>query len=473
MAALTDPNYFADFARTLARSGTGAIHAGEIGRDLSVPTRDGALPLLYADYTATGRALRQVEEAVMTDVLPWYANSHSRQSLCGRMMNAGRAAARAYVAEQIGAGADCAVIFTGSGATAGINRLVHLFGLPAAVAAGRPVRVILGPWEHHSNILPWRESGAEVIALPEARTGGPCAETLDRVLADTPAGTLAVVALSAGSNVTGELADVPVLTAIARRYDARMVWDFAACAPYVPVDMTPGGQPIDAIVLSPHKFPGGPGASGVLCLRRSSVAATRPTFPGGGSVSFVSPWAHVYSADLCEREEAGTPNVIGDLRAAYAFAVKSAIGAELLSHRLAALVRQAEEALDGIPGLTPLGRRSGPRLPILSFLVHAPDGAPVSSGHAVRVLSDQFGIQARSGWACAGPFAHHLLDIGAPESRAIAERIAAGDDTARTGFVRLNLSALMTDAEVDRILAALRALPAACAAGADSSRKVA
>ena len=202
MAALTDPNYFADFARTLARSGTGAIHAGEIGRDLSVPTRDGALPLLYADYTATGRALRQVEEAVMTDVLPWYANSHSRQSLCGRMMNAGRAAARAYVAEQIGAGADCAVIFTGSGATAGINRLVHLFGLPAAVAAGRPVRVILGPWEHHSNILPWRESGAEVIALPEARTGGPCAETLDRVLADTPAGTLAVV-LVAGLQAAG------------------------------------------------------------------------------------------------------------------------------------------------------------------------------------------------------------------------------------------------------------------------------
>ncbi|GGE27767.1 aminotransferase class V [Primorskyibacter flagellatus] len=472
MTTLTDPNYFADFARALARSGPGAIHAGEIGRDLRVATRDGAMPMLYADYTATGRALRQVEEAVMTDVLPWYANSHSRQSLCGRMMNAGRAAARAYVAEQIGAGTDCAVIFTGSGATAGINRLVHLFGLPEAVAAGRPVRVILGPWEHHSNILPWRESGAEVIALPEARTGGPCAETLDRLLSGTPAGALAVVALSAGSNVTGELADVPALTAIARRHDARTVWDYAACAPYVPVDMTPGGHPVDAIVLSPHKFVGGPGASGVLCLRRSSVAVTRPTFPGGGSVSFVSPWAHVYSTDLCEREEAGTPNVIGDLRAAYAFAVKSAIGADLPSHRLPALVRQAEEALDDIPGLTPLGRRSGPRLPILSFLVHAPDGAPVSSGHAVRVLSDQFGIQARSGWACAGPFAHRLLDIDAPESHAIAERIAAGDDTARPGFVRLNLSALMTDAEVDRILAALRALPA-CAAGTGSSRQVA
>lgn len=429
-----------------------ALAEGLIGNHAMVPGPFGPKPMVYADYVASGRALMQVEQFVLDHVLPYYANSHTEASYCGGYITRLRRDARAVVARVCGATNEHAVIFAGAGATAGINRLVNLLGVTAAIAAGRAVRVILGPYEHHSNILPWRECGAEHIVLPEGAQGGPDREALASALRVAP-GTLVICAFSAASNVTGIVADVATITRQVKQAGAKMVWDYAGGAPYLPVRMTPAADAdIDALVFSPHKFLGGPGASGVLIVRRDAVSCSKPTWPGGGTVKFVSPSGQDYSDSLESREEAGTPNVIGDIRVALALLVKEAIGNAYFKARQAALVQRALTRWKNVPNLELLGSLNAERLPIFSFRVRHADGGLVHQQLVTRLLSDRFGIQARGGCACAGPYVHELLDIDAEQSARIREAILSGREIEKPGFTRLNLSILLNDANVDYIL---------------------
>jgi selenocysteine lyase/cysteine desulfurase len=435
------------------------LRDGLIGEGRMIDGPFGPKPLLYADYVASGRALRQVEGFVMDEVLPYYANSHTEASYCGGAMTRLRREARATIARLVGADADCAVIFTGSGATAGINRLVSLFGVAEAVRRGEAPLVLVGPYEHHSNILPWRESGAEVIEIAEAAAGGPDLAQLEAVLAETGDRTLRIGTFSAASNVTGILTDSDAVTAILKRHGALAVWDYAGGGPYLPMDMAPGaGLEKDAIVLSPHKFVGGPGASGILVVRKSAVARTAPSWPGGGTVSFVSPWGHDYVKDLAAREEAGTPNVVGDIRAALAFLVKEAVGQDFLDRRQAELNARALAVWRQNPRLKLLGVDKGARLPIFSMRVLDGEGGFVHHQLFTRMLSDCFGVQARGGCACAGPYAHHLLGIDQPASDAIRASLGAGQEIEKPGWVRLNFSFLMEDAKADFLIQAVDAL---------------
>lgn len=412
----------------------------------------GRKDLVYADYVASGRALGQIERFILDEVLPYYANSHTEASYCGGFMTRLRREARALIAGFCGAGPEHAVIFTGAGATSGINRLVKLFGVADAIAAGKTVRVIIGPYEHHSNILPWRESGAEIVEIPEAASGGPDMSRLDEALADRSP-DLTICSLSAASNITGIISDVAGITARVKASGARMIWDYAGAAPYLPIEMTPApGAEIDAIVASPHKFIGGPGASGVMILRRDEVATSKPSWPGGGTVKFVSPASHDYSDSLEAREEAGTPNVVGDIRAALAFIVKHAIGREAMERRNGELTRQAFAAWNDIPQLELLGLQQPKRLPIFAFRVRNRQGGYVHQQLVTRMLSDRFGIQARGGCACAGPYVHRLLSIDAEQSEALRQAILAGDEIRKPGFIRLNFSVLLTQAKVQFIL---------------------
>jgi selenocysteine lyase/cysteine desulfurase len=430
-----------------------------IGKDATVEGPYGPKPLIYADYVASGRALMQVERFVLDKVLPYYANSHTEASYCGGFMTRLRRDARAAIGRCCGASAEHAVIFTGSGATSGINRLVALFGV------GPGTLVIIGPYEHHSNILPWRESGADVVEIAEAATGGPDLAELARVLAEEGQGRRIVCAFSAASNVTGIVTDIVDATRMAKAAGALMIWDYAGGGPYLPIAMTPAaGVAIDAIVVSPHKFIGGPGASGVLIVRRDAVVSQRPTWPGGGTVRFVSPDAHDYSENLEAREEAGTPNVVGDIRAALAFLVKDAIGVGRMAQRNRELTSRAIAAWAGVEQLELLGLLDAARLPIFSFRVRDGKGGYVHQQLVTRMLSDRFGIQARGGCACAGPYVHRLLGIGAAESQSLREAILAGDEIAKPGFTRLNFSVLLPDDKVEIILESVVRLAAQAAA---------
>ncbi|MBD9419497.1 aminotransferase class V-fold PLP-dependent enzyme [Achromobacter sp. ACM04] len=437
-----------------------ALAEGLIGKDAVVEGPYGIKPLVYADYVASGRALMQVERFILEQVLPYYANSHTEASYCGGFITRLRREARAAIARCCGASDEHAVIFAGSGATAGINRLVHLFGVREAIAAGRKVRIIIGPYEHHSNILPWRECGAEVVELAESPEGGPELAQLDAAL-QAGKGALVVCALSAASNVTGIVADVAAVTRRVKAAGAKMLWDYAGGAPYLPIRMTPAADAaIDAIVFSPHKFIGGPGASGVLIVRRDAVLDTKPTWPGGGTVRFVSPAGHDYSGSLEAREEAGTPNVVGDIRAALVLLVKEALGADFMRQRNQHFVERALARWQGIAQLELLGSLTAARLPIFSFRVRNGRGGFVHQQLVTRMLSDRFGIQARGGCACAGPYVHRLLDIDAEESQQMRQAILDGREMEKPGFIRLNFSVLLPDEKADFILDSVLALAA-------------
>ena len=432
---------------------------GLIGKDAAIEGPFGSRPLLYADYVASGRSLLQVEQFVMDHVLPYYANSHTEASYCGGFMTRMRREARSLIGDLCGADDRYAVIFSGSGATSGLNRLVSLLGVSAAIRSGKRARVIMGPYEHHSNILPWRESGAEVVELPEGANGGPDPVALDRALSEIAGIECVVCTFSAASNVTGIIADVPSLTRKVKAAGARMVWDYAGAAPYMPIDMAPEpGAEIDAVVVSPHKFIGGPGASGVLIVRRDAVVAAKPSWTGGGTVKFVSATQHDYSEKVEVREEAGTPNVVGDIRAALAFLVKDAIGADYMQKRNDELARRAIAAWRDCPSIELLGSLTAKRLPIFSFRIRNGKGGYVHQQLVTRMLSDRFGIQARGGCACAGPYALRLLDIDEVESERMRQAILAGDEMMKPGFTRLNFSVLLSEDKVQLLLDAVVAL---------------
>ena len=266
MQAAFQAGPLAQFAAALAGDDRIArLRDGVIGEGVEIPGPLGPRKLVYADYVASGRALRQIETFVMDHLLPYYANSHTEASFCGARMTQMRQEARATIARICGADARFATVFAGAGATAGLNRIVSLLGVREAVAAGRRAVVLIGPYEHHSNILPWRESGAEVIEIAEAATGGPDLAKLAAALAAAGPEALKIGAFSAASNVTGIVTDADAVTRLLKRHGALAVWDYAGGGPYLPIDIRAGTDAEkDAVVVSTHKFIGGPGASGVM-----------------------------------------------------------------------------------------------------------------------------------------------------------------------------------------------------------------
>lgn len=435
------------------------LQAGHIGKGLTLDGPYGPQPLVYADYVASGRALVQVEDFIRDHVLPFYANSHTEASFCGAHSTRLREAARAEIARIIGAGDGYSVVFTGSGATAGLNRIVGLLDIAGVVAQGGRAVVLVGPYEHHSNLLPWRESGAEVIEIPEAPAGGPDMAVMEQVLLGAIGADVLVGAFSAVSNVTGIRTDTDAVTACLKRHGALAIWDFAGGAPYVDMAINADSAAAkDAIVFSPHKFPGGPGASGVMVVRDAIARRTTPTQPGGGTVSFVSPWDHRFSTKLSAREEGGTPNVVGDIRAALVLLIKEALGQDWLDARHADLRDRGLAAWRDHPRLELLGHLDAAAVPIFSFRVRDDHGGLIHHQFFTRLLSDRFGVQARGGCACAGSYAHRLLGLDQAASEALFARLSAGAETEKPGWVRLNLSALHSEDEVAAILSAVATL---------------
>lgn len=424
------------------------LRAGLIGEGIEFSTPFGVKKLVYADYTASGRALRQIETFVLEHVLPFYANSHTEASHCGAYMTAMREEARNIIEQALNVGENCTVIFSGSGATAAINRAVALSGVSGLAMdndSEKPV-VFIGPYEHHSNILPWRESGAEIVEIEEDTSGGPDLDHLERELIARSDRKLLIGSFSAASNVSGVLTNVNAVTKLLKQYGALSFWDYAGGGPYIPMDMNPeNGNGLDAIFLSPHKFPGGPGASGILVIRNSVIKTNKPTWPGGGSVAYVSSWGHDYLDSIAEREESGTPNIIGDIRAALVFLVKDSIGQDYIEKREKELREMAFSVWGKNSNIKILASEKRERIPIFSFLVGNGNGDFVNHYAFTKLLSDFSGIQARGGCACAGPYGHRLLNVNKAQSEAIRKSLLNGDKVEKPGWIRLNLSYLMDD----------------------------
>jgi selenocysteine lyase/cysteine desulfurase len=441
------------------------LRTQEIGRATRIETPLGRRLICYADLTATGRHLRAVEDWVRR-LRPFYANTHTEISSTGRIMTGLRESARRLVHRAVHAADDDEVLFVGSGATAAVNKLVGLLGLrisePLERAHGlsraipledRPV-VFVGPYEHHSNELPWLESVADVIEIGLGDDGGIDLEDLRRRLAEHAGRRLRIGSFSAASNVTGVLSDVPAIARLLHRAGALAFFDYAAAAPYVPIDMHPADPDarIDALFLSPHKFLGGPEASGVLVANRGLFRTRTPERPGGGTVDYVAgPHREDvdYVARLSEREEGGTPAILGDIRAGLAFLVKAMVDSRAVLEHEVALAARAASRLGRHPRIRVLGP-ARPRLAILPIEIEGMHHDLVST-----LLDHLFGIQNRAGCSCAGPYGHRLLGIEPDRSARFRGLVQRGILGIKPGWVRISLPWYASERDLEFILGAV------------------
>jgi selenocysteine lyase/cysteine desulfurase len=423
------------------------IRGAVIGGDAVLDGPFGPRRMVYADATASGRSLGFVEDYIRDSVLPSYGNTHTEASATGRRTTALRDEARRAIHRAVNGGKGDVVLFCGSGATGAIDKLIRLLALSAA---DRPV-VFIGPYEHHSNELPWRESVADVITIRDDADGRIDLDHLEYELHRHADRRVKIGSFSAASNVTGVISDVDEIAITLHRHGARSCWDYAAAGPYLPIDMNvaldrPDGELAykDAVFVSPHKFVGGPGTPGVLVVKRSLLRNAVPSVPGGGTVLFVTPSRHAYHPDPEIREEGGTPAIVESIRAGIAFTLKDAVGSDEIRRREHDFARRALDAWGANPNLEILGSTELERLAIVSFAVRH-SGRHLHANFVVAVLSDLFGIQARSGCFCAGPYLHRMYAIDDTWSARMEAEVARGNAGAKLAFTRISFNYFISE----------------------------
>lgn len=456
-----------------------------IGADATIQTPFGERLMMYADYTASGRCLCFVEN-YLRQLQRIYANSHTEDDLSGRSMTQLLHQAEASIKRSVNAGESGHIINVGAGATGAIDKLQQIIGvsLPPVtrknllgllgkalgqgesdkfsnyLKANQPV-VFVGPYEHHSNEVSWRENLATVVPVQLAADGGIDLDHLEALLQDPQyQNRKRIGSFSAASNVTGIKTAVHEIAALLHRYDAIACFDYAASAPYVQIDMNPpadayqGDASLDAIFISPHKFLGGPGSTGVLVFNeRLYHRELPPTVSAGGTVDYVGPVSQDFIANIEDREKPGTPGVLQVLKAAMVFEVKDNIGADRIEAREHELLQRVFARWLSNPDIEILGNQDpARRVGIISFNIKANDEHYLHPKFVTTLLNDLFGIQSRAGCSCAGPYGHRLLGIDDQTSEQYRDCVGDGYSGVKPGWCRVSMHYVMDDLEVEYLL---------------------
>ncbi|KAG4399025.1 hypothetical protein GLYMA_08G156300v4 [Glycine max] len=457
-----------------------------IGNEAEFDSPFGKRKVVYADHTASGRSLHYNENFIIKHLLPFYGNTHTCDSYVGSRTTKMVHEASEYIKKCLGGGEDDALILCGSGTTAAIKRLQEVMGIAVpSVLRERVLKslsteerwvVFVGPHEHHSNLLSWRQSLAMVVEIGLDDKGLLDMDALKLQLEaykDTNRPMLG--SFSACSNVTGIYSDTRAIAQLLHRYKAFACFDFAASGPYVEIDVRSGeSDGYDAVFLSPHKFLGGPDSPGVLLMNKALylLGSSPPSTCGGGTVTYVNAFNEqdtLYLENIEERETGGTPPIIQTVRAALAFWVKEYISYEDIEKREQLYINKALERLGSNPNIEVLGNLKAKRQAILSFLIYSTTtnscsagewsdgnkenegeldlwaetgnqrGKPLHGPFVAALLNDLFGIQARGGCACAGPYGHELLHINKSHSLAIRSAVQEGYIGVKPGWTRLEI----------------------------------
>ena len=428
-----------------------APHSGQwrehfAGVDLPVQVYGGATATgINFDNAASTPPLNRVRDMVTT-FSDLYSSVHRGTGYKSRLSTEAYEQARELVARFLNVDEKDQVVIFVKGTTDALNRIA------AAEARLDGRQVLVTEMEHHADLLPWRHrSGHMMVGLSDE--GHIDLEAIEQAL-KTSDGKISLVAICGASNVTGFVSPIHEVAALAHRYGARVSVDAAQLAPHHRIDVRAADDPghLDFVSLSGHKMYA-PYGAGVLVAPRDFFAGA-PEVMGGGAISIVT-WDDTVWADLPDREEAGSPNVIGAVALGVAIETLLELGFdEMLDHEVTLGLRLID-GLSEIPGVTVLGgvepHTSGTRLALASFVV---DG--LHHGLVAAALSHEWGIAVRHGCFCANPYVFHLLHMSRDDVVAVEGEVTAGRRKALPGAVRASLAPYNTEAEVDRFLEAVR-----------------
>ena len=443
-------NYFEQFRKNI------------IGNDLMFKTPYGDKRMIYADWLASGRLYRPIEDKLMNEFGPFVGNTHTETSETGTLMTKAYHLAHKKIKQHVNASGDDLIITAGFGMTVVVNKFQRMLGLKTCGKLRneqcinereKPV-VFITHMEHHSNHTSWFETIAEIVQLKPGKDLLVDLEELRRQLEKYKERKVKIGSFTACSNVTGIITPYHKMAKIMHEYGGYCFVDFAASAPYVDINMHPDDpmEYLDAIFFSPHKFLGGPGSSGVMIFNSKLYNSYSPDNPGGGTVDWTNPWGEFkYIDDIEAREDGGTPGFLQAIKTALSIELKNQMGAGNIRKREEQLVKIAMTELPKIQKLKILADTVADRLGVISFYIEG-----IHYNLIVKILNDRFGIQVRGGCACAGTYGHFLLDVSYEKSKEITTRITMGDLSEKPGWVRLSLHPTMTDNDLYFIIDAIK-----------------
>lgn len=460
-----------------------------IGRNILFDTPFGQKPLVYADYTASGRCLYSIENYMM-HIMQYYANTHTEDDYTGKTMTDLLHDAEKNIKRLVNAGKHGKIIFTESGTTGGITRLQQILGVywppatrekinfflnscmerdPSRTECNKELRdfiqnhkpiVFVGPYEHHSNEIMWRQTLCDVVEVPMNDKDEIDLNQLEKMVSDEKYSNRPKIgSFSAASNVTGMLSPVYDIAAILHRKNAIACFDFAACAPYIDINMNKNAESyFDAVYLSPHKFLGGPGSSGILVFNENIYSEQLPpTIAAGGTVDYVSTDNEIFVHDIETREKPGTPGILQAIKTSLAFLTKEKVGTKTIKKIEHYYYKKFKKAFENEDNITFYGpQNEDVKVPIIPFNIKH-DDLLLHPKFVTRLINDLFGIQTRAGCSCAGPYGHRLMHIDQQKSHNYSCLIAnVGYAGIKPGWVRLNLHFALSEEEIDYIIEALK-----------------
>ena len=433
-----------------------------VGRNQIFTSPFGEKEIIYADWTASGRIYKDIEERLYNEVFPFVANTHTGTSTTGATMSCALEEAFHIIKSHVGANKNDVLISGGAGMTMLVNKFQRILGLKIhekyknkIQIENRPI-VFVSHMEHHSNQTSWLETIAEVKLIPHGDDGSIDLQQFKLLLEKYQNRSLKIAAITSCSNVTGVFTPYYQIAEIIHENNGFCFVDFACSAPYINIDMHPENpkQQLDAIYFSPHKFLGGPGSTGVLVFNKSLYSNKVPDSPGGGTVDWTNPWGeHKYVNDIQAREDGGTPAFLQTIKTAMVLQLKEEMGVRNILNRELEIHKIVWGNFLQLKNVHILASNFSERLGIYSFYI---DGLHFNL--AVQLLNDRFGIQVRGGCSCAGTYGHILLNVEKDESCTITTKIDDGDLTSKPGWIRMSTHPTMTNEEVNFIMNAIEEL---------------